>query len=60
MIRYQLLELEKGIQGLVVMSTELEEVFICIFEARVPTSWEKVRNCVFFHEKKWYESNFFF
>ena len=42
LIRQQLTDLEKGIQGLVVMSTELEEVFTSIFEARVPGSWEKV------------------
>ena len=41
-IRSQLEDLEKGIQGLVVMSSELEEIFICIFEARVPSSWLKV------------------
>ena len=42
LIRQQLTELERGIQGLVVMSTDLEEVFNCIFDARVPPSWEKV------------------
>ena len=40
-IREQLTELEKGIQGLVVMSTELEAVFKSIYDARVPPSWEK-------------------
>lgn len=35
---------QRGIQGLVVMSTELEEVFQCIFEARVPSLWQKVNN----------------
>lgn len=38
-----LVELEKGIQGLVVMSTDLEEIFNCIFDARVPPMWERVR-----------------
>ncbi|KAK2155716.1 hypothetical protein LSH36_233g08055 [Paralvinella palmiformis] len=42
LIRQQLTDLEKGIQGLVVMSTDLEEVFQCIYDARVPPSWEKV------------------
>ncbi|XP_069502374.1 dynein axonemal heavy chain 2 [Ambystoma mexicanum] len=36
-----LIELEKGIQGLVVMSTSLEETFNCIFDARVPPLWAK-------------------
>ncbi|XP_053575482.1 dynein axonemal heavy chain 2 [Bombina bombina] len=40
-IRSSLLDLERGIQGLVVMSTELEEVFTCIFDARVPPLWAK-------------------
>ena len=45
MIRKQLQDLDRGIQGLVVMSNELEEIFTCIFDARVPPSWEKVRYC---------------
>uniref|UniRef100_A0ABM5EJD6 Dynein axonemal heavy chain 2 isoform X2 n=1 Tax=Pogona vitticeps TaxID=103695 RepID=A0ABM5EJD6_9SAUR len=40
-IRSSLVELEKGIQGLVVMSTDLEEIFNCIFDARVPPMWER-------------------
>uniref|UniRef100_A0A8D0HGT5 Dynein axonemal heavy chain 2 n=1 Tax=Sphenodon punctatus TaxID=8508 RepID=A0A8D0HGT5_SPHPU len=41
-IRSSLVELEKGIQGLVVMSTDLEEIFNCIFDVRVPPMWERV------------------
>lgn len=37
-----LVELEKGIKGLVVMSSSLEETFNCIYEARVPPLWVKV------------------
>ncbi|KAH0626110.1 hypothetical protein JD844_000881 [Phrynosoma platyrhinos] len=40
-INSSLIELEKGIQGLVVMSTDLEEIFNCIFDARVPPMWER-------------------
>ncbi|XP_063786889.1 dynein axonemal heavy chain 2 [Pseudophryne corroboree] len=40
-IRSSLLDLEHGIQGLVVMSTELEEIFTYIHDARVPPLWEK-------------------
>lgn len=40
--RSSLLELEKGIKGLVVMSSSLEEIFHCIHDARVPPLWEKV------------------
>uniref|UniRef100_A0A9J7YNX9 Dynein axonemal heavy chain 2 n=1 Tax=Cyprinus carpio carpio TaxID=630221 RepID=A0A9J7YNX9_CYPCA len=41
-IRLSLLELEKGIKGLVVMSSSLEEIFHNIHDARVPPLWEKV------------------
>lgn len=40
-IRRSLQDLEKGIQGLVVMSSDLEDVFQCLFDARVPPSWSK-------------------
>ncbi|MCI4377271.1 hypothetical protein PGIGA_G00201730 [Pangasianodon gigas] len=40
-IRTSLTELEKGIKGLVVMSSSLEETFQCIHDARVPPLWEK-------------------
>uniref|UniRef100_A0A3Q4GFQ3 Dynein heavy chain region D6 P-loop domain-containing protein n=1 Tax=Neolamprologus brichardi TaxID=32507 RepID=A0A3Q4GFQ3_NEOBR len=39
--RSSLVELEKGIKGLVVMSPSLEEIFNCIHDARVPSLWEK-------------------
>jgi len=42
-IRLQLTALERGIKGFVVMSSDLEEVFQCIYDARVPSSWQKVR-----------------
>ena len=41
-IYQSLIALQKGIQGLVVMSSDLDEIFKCIFEARVPNSWQKV------------------
>lgn len=41
-IRSSLVELEKGIKGLVVMSSDLEEVFTCIHNALVPPQWSKV------------------
>lgn len=44
MCRLSLLELEKGIKGLVVMSSSLEEIFHCIHDARVPSLWEKVKD----------------
>ncbi|KAK3095642.1 hypothetical protein FSP39_017066 [Pinctada imbricata] len=40
-IRASLTSLEKGIQGLVVMTMELEVVFQCIYDGRVPPSWLK-------------------
>ncbi|XP_051799543.1 dynein axonemal heavy chain 2 isoform X2 [Acanthochromis polyacanthus] len=36
-----LVELEKGIKGLVVMSPSMEETFNCIYDARVPPLWKK-------------------
>uniref|UniRef100_A0A0X3PBI3 Dynein heavy chain 2 n=1 Tax=Schistocephalus solidus TaxID=70667 RepID=A0A0X3PBI3_SCHSO len=44
LIRGQLQDLEKGIQGLVVMSSELDESFEAIFENRVPTEWQNAYN----------------
>ncbi|XP_076804743.1 dynein axonemal heavy chain 2-like [Clavelina lepadiformis] len=40
-MRTSLVDLEKGIQGLVLMSADLEETFQCIFEGRVPSMWER-------------------
>ncbi|ETE63995.1 Dynein heavy chain 2, axonemal, partial [Ophiophagus hannah] len=36
-----LVELEKGIQGLVVMLMDLEEIFNCIFDTCMPPMWER-------------------
>jgi dynein heavy chain len=41
-IGQSLVSLQKGIQGLVVMSSDLEEIYKCIYEGRVPNSWQKV------------------
>lgn len=40
-IKASLIDLEKGIKGLVVMSSDLEETFNCIYDARVPPLWGK-------------------
>lgn len=40
-----LTHLEKGIQGQVVMTLELESIFTCIYDGRVPPAWEKVSAC---------------
>ena len=37
-----LTDLLKSIQGLVVMSAELDDLFKCIYEARVPGAWQRV------------------
>ncbi len=44
LIRQQLTDLERGVQGLVVMSTELEQVFYCILNGQVPPAWQKVED----------------
>ncbi|XP_050498494.1 dynein axonemal heavy chain 2 [Diabrotica virgifera virgifera] len=38
-IQTSLEDLGRGIRGLVVMSSELEEIFDCIFDGRVPSTW---------------------
>ena len=38
-IRRSLEDLQKGIQGLVVMSVDLEQTFNCIYVGQVPPSW---------------------
>ncbi|KAI9197259.1 dynein heavy chain and region D6 of dynein motor-domain-containing protein [Polychytrium aggregatum] len=40
-VRKSLEELQKGIKGVVVMSPELEETFLYIYEGRVPPLWSK-------------------
>jgi dynein heavy chain len=40
-IRRSLGQLENSIKGIVVMSAELEEIFNCMFEAKVPPVWSK-------------------
>ncbi|CAH1408276.1 unnamed protein product [Nezara viridula] len=40
-MRLSLINLQKGIQGVVVMDSELEEIFTCINEARIPSAWLK-------------------
>ncbi|KAF7401616.1 hypothetical protein HZH68_007436 [Vespula germanica] len=37
--RNSLDELQRGIRGLVLMSSDLEEIFTCIYEGRVPSLW---------------------
>ena len=42
LIRKQLGDLERGIQGLVVMSSDLEDIFDSIYDTKVPKMWGKV------------------
>lgn len=43
-IKSSLIELKKGIKGLVVMSTELEEIFNSMSENKVPSTWLSTYN----------------
>lgn len=36
-----LIGLQKGIKGLIVMSSDLEEIFQCVYDGRVPGQWLK-------------------
>ncbi|KAM7351793.1 dynein heavy chain 2, axonemal kl-2 isoform 2-T2 [Cochliomyia hominivorax] len=40
-MKTHLRDLQKGIQGLVVMSTDLEDIYIAVYEGRVPAIWLK-------------------
>ena len=42
-IKEQLTSLENGIKGVIVMPSNLEELFRCIYEAQVPPAWMNVR-----------------
>lgn len=37
-----LVNVGKAIDGLLVMSSDLEEVFNCVFDNKVPETWHKV------------------
>ncbi|EDQ90997.1 uncharacterized protein MONBRDRAFT_20211 [Monosiga brevicollis MX1] len=39
-MRVNLVDLDHGIQGLVVMSHELEQIFECIYQGEVPVAWK--------------------
>lgn len=40
-IHTSLSDLQDGIKGLLIMSFELEHIFVCIYEGRVPAAWLK-------------------
>ncbi|ORZ33974.1 dynein heavy chain and region D6 of dynein motor-domain-containing protein [Catenaria anguillulae PL171] len=40
-MRASLVDLQNGIKGIVLMTPELEEMFQCIYDARVPPEWAK-------------------
>jgi dynein heavy chain len=42
LIKQELIDLQKGIKGLVVMSADLESAFTCIMESIVPPGWKHV------------------
>ena len=46
-IRSSLVYLENGIKGVVVMSSDLEEIFDCIHNTQVPPLWGKVHDYLF-------------
>jgi len=41
-VRTSLVNMGKAIDGLLVMSSDLEEVFNCVFDNKVPEIWHKV------------------
>ncbi|XP_014244414.1 dynein heavy chain 2, axonemal isoform X2 [Cimex lectularius] len=46
-IKISLDKLQKAIKGFIVMSMDLEEIFVCIYEGRVPRSWLKAYPSLF-------------
>ena len=50
-IRKSLTDLELGIQGMVVMTLDLENIFQCIYDGHVPPTWEKV-TCIGLDKQK--------
>lgn len=41
-VKISLQNVKKAIDGLLVMSSDLEEVFNCVFDNKVPEAWHKV------------------
>jgi dynein heavy chain len=40
-VRKQLAELRKAVKGFVVMTADLDDIFTCLFDGRIPPSWLK-------------------
>jgi len=40
-VRKELSELRKAVKGAVVMTSDLEDIFVCLFDHRIPNSWLK-------------------
>lgn len=49
MVHTNLVDLKLAIEGTIVMSEYLRESLDAMYDARIPSKWQKVRKYVYFH-----------
>lgn len=54
LVRSTLTELKLAVDGTIIMSENLRDALDCMFDARIPARWKKVRLCECYHCTKGY------